>query len=245
MGLNGGNSALSVESDSNKVFVAIAGNIGSGKTTLTRLLAERFKWTPHFESVQDNPYLEHFYEDMYRWSFNLQIFFLNKRFKAHQSIINGKQSSIQDRSIYEDANIFARNLYEGGQLSQRDYDNYLAIYDTLVEFLPPPDLVIYLKKDLITLKERIAMRGRDYEANIPDEYLSNLNRYYDEWIGSYQSGQLLVIPSDEMDFLHNSEHFNGLCQQILEVMDQKDIFGYQDVQATPDLIEAIRKAPEG
>lgn len=207
-----------------KTFIAIAGNIGTGKTTLTRMLSERFGWNAHFEAVAENPYLADFYRDMHRWSFPLQIYFLNNRFRAHQSVTAGTDSAIQDRSIYEDANIFARNLYEAGQMEDRDYQNYLELYKVMSGFLTPPDLVIYLRKSLPKLKERIALRGRSFEKDIPDQYLSNLNRYYDDWMESYDLGKKLIINSDELDFLHNPGHFDYVAQSILSALDQRDLF---------------------
>ncbi len=207
-----------------KIFIAVAGNIGTGKTTLTQMLSKRFKWEAHFEVVAENPYLADFYKDMSRWSFPLQVFFLNNRFRAHQKITQSTNSAIQDRSIYEDANIFARNLYEQGQMERRDYLNYLELYETMCGFLNPPDLVIYLRKSLPKLKERIALRGRDYEKNIPDEYLSNLNRYYDDWMESYDLGKKLVIDSDELDFLNNPNDFNKIARGIINALDQRDLF---------------------
>ena len=209
---------------SSKIFVAIAGNIGTGKTTLSRLLSERFGWEPHYEAVTDNPYLSDFYMDMKRWSFPLQIFFLNNRFRAHQKISNGMDSAIQDRSIYEDANIFARNLSEQGNMEERDYQNYLDLYNVMCQYLNPPDLIIYLRKSLPCLKERIARRGRDYEKNIPDDYLRNLNRYYDDWMEKYDMGKKLIVESDQLDYLHNQKDFDYLCEIILGKLDQPDMF---------------------
>ena len=207
-----------------KTFIAIAGNIGTGKTTLTHLLSQRFGWTPHFEAVVDNPYLADFYKDMARWSFPLQIFFLNNRFRAHQDITRTTDSAIQDRSIYEDANIFARNLREQGQMEERDYQNYLALYEVMCQYLTPPDLIIYLRKSLPKLKERITKRGRDYEKNIPDEYLLNLNRYYDDWMASYELGKKLVIETNDLDFLGTPQDFEVVAQRILDALDQRDLF---------------------
>ena len=221
---------------SQKIFIAIAGNIGTGKTTLTQMLSRRFGWTPHFECVAENPYLADFYGDMSRWSFPLQVFFLNHRFKAHQQVTAGTDSAIQDRSIYEDANIFARNLYEQGQMEERDYRNYLDLYQTMASYLTPPDLVIYLKKSLPKLKERITLRGRDFEKAIPDEYLINLNRYYDDWMSTYDMGKKLVIPSDELDFLHKPEDFDLICSQILSALDQRDLFLEQTTQPELSLL---------
>ncbi len=207
-----------------KIFVAIAGNIGTGKTTLSRLLSERFGWTVHFESVSENPYLEDFYADMARWSFPLQIFFLNHRFKAHQKISQETNSAIQDRSIYEDANIFARNLYESGLMQKRDYLNYLELYEEMTRFLAPPDLVIYLRKDLPQLKAQIAKRGRQFEAHIPDQYLVDLNRYYDEWMDSYRLGKKLLIDSNDLDFVEQKADFDLISKKIVNALDQRDLF---------------------
>jgi deoxyadenosine/deoxycytidine kinase len=207
-----------------KIFIAVAGNIGTGKTTLAQMLSKRFNWNAHFESVSDNPYLADFYADMSRWSFPLQIFFLNNRFRAHQKISQGTHSAIQDRSIYEDANIFARNLYETGHMEERDYRNYLELYGSMCQFLNPPDLIIYLRKSLPRLKEQIAKRGRDYEKNIPEEYLSNLSRYYDEWMAQYDLGKKLIIDSDHLDFVANPADFDGIAQSILAQLDQRDLY---------------------
>lgn len=207
-----------------KIFIAIAGNIGAGKTTLTQLLSKRFAWAPHYEVVLENPYLSDFYGDMKRWSFPLQVFFLHHRFRAHQKISLGGDSSIQDRSIYEDANIFARNLYEQGLMEDRDYKNYFELYSTMCQYLTPPDLILYLRKNLPRLKERIALRGRDYEKNIPEDYLRNLNRYYDDWMGNYSFGKKLIVESDDLDFIDNPAHFEDLAQRILQALDQRDLF---------------------
>lgn len=214
-----------------KIFIAVAGNIGTGKTTLTNMLSSRFGWTPHFESVKDNPYLADFYGDMHRWSFPLQIYFLNHRFKAHQTISRGTESAIQDRSIYEDANIFARNLVEEGKMGERDYLNYLDLYKTMSTYLTPPDLVIYLRKSLPRLQEHIKRRGRDFEANIPAEYLTHLNRYYEDWMENYDLGKKLIINSDNLDFLNKSEDFDWICRQILAQLDQRDLFLESRAQA--------------
>lgn len=208
----------------NKIFIAVAGNIGTGKTTLTRMLSERFSWTAHFEAVTGNPYLADFYRDMSRWSFPLQIFFLNNRFSAHQMISQETNSAIQDRSIYEDANIFARNLYEQGSMEERDYKNYLQLYDTMCQYLQPPDLIIYLRKSLPKLKEQISRRGRDYEASIPDQYLSNLNKYYDDWMHAYDLGNKLIIDSENLDFVKNPNDFDIITQRIMGALDQRDLF---------------------
>jgi deoxyadenosine/deoxycytidine kinase len=211
-----------------KLFIAIAGNIGTGKSTLTERLAERFGWAAHFEPVSDNPYLADFYRDMKRWSFPLQIYFLNNRFQIHQEVTQSPKSAVQDRSIYEDAAIFARNLYEQGLMEERDYHCYLDLYETMSQYLTPPDLIIYLKKSLPKLKERIALRGRDFEKEIPDEYLLNLNRYYEDWMESYNYGKKLIIDSDHLDIKGRSEDFEFLVTKILNQLDdsrdQKSLF---------------------
>jgi len=207
-----------------KIFIAVAGNIGTGKTSLTRMLSERFSWKAHFEAVVDNPYLADFYRDMARWSFPLQIYFLNNRFSAHQAVSRDSDSAIQDRSIYEDANIFARNLYEQGLMEERDYQNYLELYNTMCQFLQPPDLVIYLRKSLPKLKAQITMRGRDYEKDIPSDYLANLNRYYDDWMSNYTLGKKLIIDSDQLDFVKNPSDFELIASRIVTALDQRDLF---------------------
>ena len=209
---------------SQKIFIAVAGNIGTGKTTLTQMLADHFKWNAHFESVSDNPYLADFYTDMKRWSFPLQIYFMTHRVKSHQDITGGQSTAIQDRTIYEDANIFARNLFEKGLMEDRDYQNYLKVYQVVTGQLTPPDLMIYLRKSLPRLKEQIKKRGRDYEQDMPEDYLSNLNRYYDEWIGGYNIGKKLVIESDHLDFVAHKKDFEMICGQVMNSLEQRDLF---------------------
>jgi deoxyadenosine/deoxycytidine kinase len=215
-----------LSSASNSMFVVVAGNIGSGKTTLTKKLSERLGWKPHFESVQDNPYLADFYKDMSRWSFPLQVYFLNHRFNTHKEIETLPASSIQDRSIYEDANIFARSLYDQGKLDERDYTNYRNLYESMIQYLSPPTLMIFLKRSIPKLQERIKQRGRDYEQAIPVEYLSSLNEYYDQWYSNYNLGKSLIVETDELDFLENEEHFDRLVKRIWDSIDQKDMFFY-------------------
>lgn len=187
-----------------KKFVVVAGNIGSGKTTLTRYLARHLGFVPNFESVDGNPYLADFYDDMHRWSFPLQIYFLGKRFDSHRQIVEGSESVIQDRSVYEDCAIFAENLRRNGQMTERDFDNYRQIYEIMGKFFRPPDLVVYLRASMPTLTKRIAMRGRDYEASIPVEYLAQLNELYDEWIGGWKLSPVVTLPADELDFVKSS-----------------------------------------
>lgn len=211
-------------SNNNRMFVVVAGNIGSGKTTLTKKLAERLNWRPNFESVQDNPYLEDFYQDMERWSFPLQVYFLTHRFNTHRSIESSSNSEIQDRSIYEDANIFARALFEQKCISTRDYENYCKLYQSMIEFLKAPDLMICLKRSIPKLQERIKMRGRDYEQSISVDYLTRLNRYYDDWYENYNLGKSLQVDTDDLDFLDNEDHFDKLVERIHDSIDQQDLF---------------------
>ena len=212
--------------DGQKMFVVVAGNIGSGKTTLTKKLSQKLNWKPHFESVQDNPYLADFYDDMSRWSFPLQVYFLNHRFKTHQFIENGHGSAIQDRSIYEDANIFARALYEQKDMDKRDFETYSTLYNSMIQYLNPPTLMIFLKRSVPKLVERIQMRGRDYEQSIPVDYLTRLNKYYSEWYDSYNLGKSLIVDTDELDFLENEDHFNHLIKRIHDCVDQQEMFFY-------------------
>ena len=197
-----------------KYFIAVAGNIGSGKSSLTGILSNRFGWTPYFESVEDNPYLPDFYADMKRWSFNLQVYFLSNRFRSHKAITEGPASVILDRAIYEDAEIFARNLYEIGNMERRDYENYLALYEVMTAYLKPPDLLIYLRANVDTLARQIALRGRDFEKTIPREYLEQLNRHYEGWIERYRRGPLLVIESDAVDFVKRREDLEKVVALI-------------------------------
>ncbi|MBO4328377.1 MAG: deoxynucleoside kinase [Bacteroidales bacterium] len=195
------------------MHIAIAGNIGSGKTTLTRLLAKHFGWTPHFEEVDHNPYLDSFYEDMQRWSFNIQIFFLNSRFRQVIEIRNSGKDVIQDRTIYEDAMIFAPNLYSMGLMESRDFENYKSLFELMTKFLQPPDLLIYLRASVPTLIRQIAKRNRDFEQSIRLDYLSNLNDRYEEWINGYKEGKLLIIESDNLE-LENPEDLGSIVEKI-------------------------------
>ncbi|MBQ7532800.1 MAG: deoxynucleoside kinase [Bacteroidales bacterium] len=181
------------------MHIAIAGNIGSGKTTLTRLLSKHFGWKPHYEEVDNNPYLESFYEDMKRWSFNLQIYFLNSRFRQVMEIRKSGDNIIQDRTIYEDAYIFAANLYDMGLMETRDYENYQALFELMSSFLQAPDLLIYLRASVPTLVRQIQKRNRDYEQSIRLDYLKALNKRYENWIANYNKGKLLIIESDNID----------------------------------------------
>ena len=197
-------------------FIGLAGNIGVGKTTFTKLLSERLKWAPYFESVSNNPYLSDFYSNMKRWSFNIQIYFLHKRFEMHQKMSTSSISVIQDRTIYEDLEIFARNLYQLGKLSQRDWDNYCGLFKVMVSYLKKPDLIIYLKADTNTLISRIKKRGRDYENSIDSEYIHTLNISYDRWIESISDQSVVIIETDYFNIYEDAEAFNNIQKDILK-----------------------------
>ncbi len=194
--------------------IAVAGNIGAGKTTLTEMLAKHYNWSPHFEEIDYNPYINDFYDDMYRWSFNLQIYFLNSRLRQVLDIQNGKDTVIQDRTIYEDADIFAPNLHDMGLMSTRDFQNYYDFYTTLKQLVRPPDLVIYLKGTVPALVERIQRRGREYEENIRLDYLKKLNELYNRWAKNYKEGKLLVVDIDKTNFVENDEDFGEIINKV-------------------------------
>ena len=196
------------------MHLAIAGNIGSGKTTLTRLLAKQMKWKPYYESVDDNPYLDSFYDDMKRWSFNLQVYFLNSRFRQVVEIRKSNKTIIQDRTIYEDAYIFAPNLHEMNLMTTRDFDNYISLFELMSSFIEAPDLLIYLRANVSTLVSQIAQRGRDYEESIRIDYLKKLNERYDQWISGYDQGKLLIIDVDDIDFTNNPEDLGMIIEKI-------------------------------
>ena len=195
------------------MHIAIAGNIGSGKTTLTKMLAAHYGWTPKFESVDFNPYLADFYEDMERWSFNLQVYFLNKRFKDVVDIAHSDEVIIQDRTIYEDARIFAPNLHDMGLMSSRDFENYSDLFNLMMSLVGTPDLLIYLKSSIPNLISQIQKRGRDYEQSISIEYLTGLNEKYDNWIKDYK-GNLLVVDADNVKFGNRPEDFEQITNMI-------------------------------
>ncbi|WP_299768593.1 deoxynucleoside kinase [uncultured Dokdonia sp.] len=196
------------------MHIAIAGNIGAGKTTLTKLLAKHYKWTPQFEDVVDNPYLDDFYNAMERWSFNLQIYFLNSRFRQLLEIRESKKSIIQDRTIYEDAFIFAPNLHAMGLLTNRDYHNYRSLFDLMESVVDAPDLMIYLRSSIPNLVSQIHKRGRDYENSISIDYLSRLNERYEAWIHDYKKGKLLIIDVDNINFVDNPEDLGEIINKI-------------------------------
>jgi deoxyadenosine/deoxycytidine kinase len=196
------------------MHIAIAGNIGSGKTTLTRMLAGHFHWTPKYESVEFNPYLADFYNDMERWSFNIQIYFLNKRFLDVVEINKHEEVIIQDRSIYEDACIFAPNLHNMGLMSTRDYENYASLFSLMVSLVKAPDLLIYLRSSIPHLVGNIQKRGREYESSIRLDYLKGLNALYEKWVETYKDGKLLILDVDKLNFEENPEDFSTICDRI-------------------------------
>ena len=198
----------------NITFIAIAGNIGSGKSSLCKWLADRLGYVAHYESVDNNPYLDDFYKDMRKWSFHTQIFFLSSRFETHRQITQGAQSVVQDRSIYEDSRIFARNLFEQGLMDPRDHANYEEMYRVLSSYFEPPDLLIYLKCSVPTLMRRIRKRDRDCERDIPRPYIEQLNALYDDWVGSYRESQKLVLPGDDLDFVGSDFDFGYILDMI-------------------------------
>ncbi len=195
-------------------YVAVAGNIGAGKSSLTRILADYFKWEAVFERVDDNPYLADFYDDMRRWSFNLQVFFLSSRFAHQRAIEDAPTSVVQDRSIYEDAEIFARNLAEMGLMDERDFENYQALFALMTSYLRPPDLLVYLRASVPTLVRQIQARGRDFETNIRIDYLERLNRHYEKWVLDYSLGPKLIIDTDDLDFVNSDGDQFQIVSQV-------------------------------
>ena len=205
-----------------KKFIAVAGNIGVGKSTLVEMICERLDSKPYFEPVTENPYISDFYKDMVSWSFHSQIFFLTHRLRIHQELIRNSGSVIQDRSIYEDAEVFALNLFAQGRMSERDYSTYRSLYRTLAEYLPPPDLMIYLRASVPTLLKRIALRNRDYEQQIAPEYLSRLNDLYENWINNFTMCPVLTVPSDDLDYVAHPRHLELILNKIQEKLTGKD-----------------------
>lgn len=219
-----------------KKFIAVAGNIGVGKSTLVELLCHRLEWEPFYEPVTENPYLADFYADMNAWSFHSQVFFLTHRLRIHQQLTHTPISVIQDRSIYEDAEIFARNLYLQGRMSERDYQTYYALYQTLASFLTPPDLVIYLRASVKTLDKRIQIRNRSYEKTIPDEYLAQLNKLYEEWIANFTFCPVLTVPADDLDYVAHPRHLDLIMRKVQEKLTGKEevIFDPEEVNQATD-----------
>ncbi len=208
-------------------FVAVAGNIGVGKTTLVQKLCDNLDWTPFFEPERENPYLADFYKDMQTWAFHSQVFFLARRLRAHKDLCVHPGSVIQDRSVYEDAEIFAHNLYKQKRIEERDYQTYRELYQALVEFLPPPDLVLYIRASVPTLQQRIKKRGRDYEEKIDPAYLNQLNVLYEHWITDFQLCPVLTVPGDDLDFVANNGHLDLIIEKI-----QDKLMGKEEVLFT-------------
>ena len=206
-----------------KHFIVVAGSIAAGKTTLSQQLGERLGWDLFLESVDYNPYLADFYDDMTRWSFHSQIFFLSRRLSHHRQLLERPDSVVQDRSVYEDAEIFARNLFLQGSMTERDYQVYRDLYEAVVSILPPPDLVIYLKACVSTLQERIARRGRDFEQNIDPAYLDQLNTLYEEWIANFALCPVLTVPSDSINFAHNSDHLTLVVDKLMDKLHGQEV----------------------
>jgi deoxyadenosine/deoxycytidine kinase len=205
-----------------KYFITIAGNIGVGKSTLVQLLAERLEWEPVFEAVSENPYLEDFYDNMQRWSFQSQVFFLSRRLRQHYDLLQHPNSIIQDRSVYEDAEIFARNLYQRGDMNERDWASYMDLYKTLTLLLEPPDLVIYLRASVPTLRKRITQRGRDYEQAIADDYLERLNSLYEGWADGFRLSPVLIIDTNNLNYVQYDEHLELIWNRIEHRLQGKD-----------------------
>jgi deoxyadenosine/deoxycytidine kinase len=199
-----------------KSYVVLAGNIGAGKSTLVRMMCERLGWEPYYEPVTENPYLEDFYRDMKRWAFHSQVFFLTYRARAHRALMDVPRPVVQDRSFYEDAEVFARALHRQGAMSDRDWDTYRGLYRTLTSLLAPPDLVVYLRASVPTLQRRIAQRARGFEASISDAYLDGLNELYEEWIGGFTLAPTLIVPSDRLDFVKDSKDLAAILSTIQE-----------------------------
>lgn len=212
-----------------KKFITVAGNIGVGKSSLVQMLSQRLGWEPFFEPVSNNPYLADFYEDMKAWGFHSQVFFLSHRLRVYRELADCRSSVILDRSLYEDAEIFARNLYLKGIMSQRDYGTYEALYRSLISFLPTPDLIIYLRASVDTLVGRIKKRDRDFEQTIKRDYLDNLNQAYDLWISNFSLCPVLTIPTDNLDFVSMPKHMNLIIQKV-----EEKISGKEEVKFLPE-----------
>jgi len=210
-----------------KHFIAIAGNMGVGKSSLTDLLARKLGWEPFYEAAAENPYLADFYRDMRAWSFHSQIFFLSRRLRSHRELLDRPNTVVQDRSVYEDAEIFARNLYLQGHMSERDYRCYRELYEVLTKFLPPPDLVVYLRASVPTLVERIRLRDRDYERDVSLDYLKQLNDLYEEWAAGFSLCPMLTVPSDNLDFVKKSTHLDLVIAKIQEKLQGKEVVVFE------------------
>jgi hypothetical protein len=197
-----------------KIYVVIAGNIGAGKSTLVRMICDRLGWEPYYEPVAENPYLADFYKDMKRWAFNSQVFFLTHRTRSHRALMDSRRPVVQDRSFYEDAEVFAKTQYLMGHMSERDWQTYRELYQTLTTLLAPPDLVVYLRASVSTLRQRISKRGRSIETEISNDYLERLNGLYEEWISHFDIAPVLVVPSDRLDFVEDSRDLQAIVSTV-------------------------------
>jgi len=218
-----------------KTYVVIAGNIGAGKSTLVRMMCDSLGWEPYFEPVAENPYLADFYRDMRRWAFNSQVFFLTHRARSHRTLMDSHRPVVQDRSFYEDGEVFARAQYLLGHLGERDWQTYKELYETLTTLLAPPDLVVYLRASVSTLRRRIAQRGRDIETDISDEYLHRLNGLYEEWISGFDLAPVLVVPSDRLDFVEDSQDLHVIVSTI-----QRQLQGRQGLLFPEEVVDPSR-----
>jgi len=216
-----------------KKFIAVAGNIGVGKSTLVNLVSQRLGWEPFYEAVGENPYLADFYRDMQAWSFHSQIFFLSRRLRHHRELLDHPTSVVQDRSVYEDAEVFACNLFRQGHIGERDYRTYRELYEVLTSFLPPPDLVIYLRASVETLARRIGARGRDYERAMAPEYLAQLNALYEAWINSFTLCPVLTVPADDLDYVAHGAHLDLVISKALDKLQGKEevVFAKEEMEA--------------
>lgn len=224
--------------EATKKFVAVAGNIGVGKSTLVERLSQHLGWQPFYEPVGENPYLADFYQDMRTWAFQSQVFFLTRRLRAHRQLIDHPTSALQDRTVYEDAEVFAHNLYRQNHMSERDYQTYRELYEVLTSFLPAPDLVVYLRATVDTLLQRIASRGRDYERNIERSYLDQLNNLYEGWVQQFSLCPILTVPADDLDYATNDSHLDLITSKIRE-----KLAGKEEVVFAPEEVARVNGTP--
>jgi deoxyadenosine/deoxycytidine kinase len=223
-----------------KKFVVIAGNIGAGKSTLVRLLCERLNWEPFYEPEAENPYLPDFYRKMKRWAFHSQVYFLTHRLRIHQKIIDHPNSVIQDRSVYEDAEIFAQNLFNQGQIRKRDFSTYWELYQVLSKFLPPPDLLVYLKTSVPVLKLRIQRRGRSYEKKIKKKYLSQLNGLYEGWVANFNRCPVLTVPTDDLNYVKHKGHLDLVARKVEEKLTGKEEVIFEPEEVTNGRFDVVK-----
>lgn len=216
-----------------KKYLVVAGNIGAGKSSLVGMMCDLLGWKAYFEPVAENPYLELFYRNMSRWAFHSQVFFLTHRVRSHRALMDDPHSVVQDRSLYEDAEIFAHNLYLQGRMSSRDWSTYTALYETIITLLPPPNLVVYLQASVETLRKRITLRGRSFEVGITDEYLGELNTLYEGWIDGFRLAPVLVVPTDRLDFVHDSGDLRRIVDTVEECLRERQGLLFPDERQEP------------